>query len=307
MNSFSLSKQDRASLEITVKVGCGRMCDYCPQELFIENFKTKSSGGGRALTLSDLQIYMKNVPVTTLIKWTGFTEPLDAKEFPKMIEFLQRSGFEQTISTTLCGNKVSVEYFINNISKFKQITLHLPDNQGLMKGKFDENYALLLKTFIHNYTLEKNQPQVDFFLIGSDWHNSIKDIVNLSVKNRIFRPESVIKAKYLNTRAGSINVNRFGLKVSGGLSQKGEKYYCSYQRLNQGVLIPDGKVILCCQDYGMVHTIGSLHDSKLADIYNSIELDSAKKASFENGTFEPCTSCEHYQVIGTPLTTNRKD
>ena len=153
MDSFSLSKQVQASLEITVRVGCGRMCDYCPQELFIESFKAKSSGKNRVLKLTDLQLYMKNVPNSTLIKWTGFTEPLDAKEFPEMTEFLRESGFEQTISTTLSGNKASVEYFINNISKFKQITLHLPDNQNLMKGKFDESYALLLKTFIQNYTL----------------------------------------------------------------------------------------------------------------------------------------------------------
>jgi len=307
MNSFALSKQNRASLEITVRVGCGRMCDYCPQELFIESFKAKSPGKTRVLTLLDLQTYIKNVRNTTLIKWTGFTEPLDAKEFPEMIEFLRESGFEQTISTTLCGNKRSVEYFITNLSKFKQITLHLPDDQGLMKGKFDENYALLLETLIQNYTSAKCKPQVDLFLIGRNWHNSIKDIIDLSLKNGVFSQENVVKAKYLNTRAGSINVNRFGLKVSGESLQKGEKYYCSYKRLNQGVLIPDGSVILCCQDYGMVHTIGSLKNSKLDDVYNSIETDTVKRKSFETGTFLPCTSCEHYQPIGAAVTTNRKE
>jgi radical SAM protein with 4Fe4S-binding SPASM domain len=306
MDVFALSKQNQTALEITVKVGCGRMCDYCPQELFIESFKTKALSPSRTLSLLDLQGYIKNVPNSTLLKWTGFTEPLDAREFPKMVEFLHLSGFEQTISTTLCGNKNSIEYFIMNISKFKYITLHLPDDQGLMKGKFNYNYSVLLKEFIRNYISEKNKPQVDFFLIGNNWHDSIRDIIELNVQNGTFNDENVIKAKYLNTRAGSISVKEFGLKVSGAPTTKRGKYYCSYQRLNQGVLTPDGSVVLCCQDYGMVHTIGSLKESKLDDIYNSIESNAELKSSFENGTFSPCTNCEHYQTISSPLTTNRK-
>jgi hypothetical protein len=56
----------------------------------------------------------------------------------------------------------------------------------------------------------------------------------------------------------------------------------------------------------MVHTVGSLKESKLDDIYNSIESNAELKSSFENGTFSPCTNCEHYQPIGSPLTTHRK-
>jgi len=307
MNSFALSRNDRAALEITVKVGCGRMCDYCPQELFIQSFKTKSPGENRSLSLLDLQDYMENVPTTTLIKWTGFTEPLDAKEFPEMVEFLHKNGFEQTISTTLCGNERSVDYFINEFSKFKQITLHLPDNQGLMKGKFDENYKLILKTFIRNYALQRNKPEVDFFLIGENWHDSIKEIIELSVSDGLFSEENVLKARYLNTRASAISVELFGLKTSGTMIKNKDKYHCAYKRLNQGVLLPNGRVVLCCQDYGMVHTIGSLKQSKLEDIYNSIESDEKLKSMFEEGEFSPCNKCEHYLPIGTPATGNRSE
>jgi radical SAM protein with 4Fe4S-binding SPASM domain len=307
MNSFSKSKNKQNALEITVRVGCGRMCDYCPQELFIQSYKTKSPGESRTLSLENLQSYMSNVPSNTLIKWTGFTEPLDAKEFPEMVEFLDSAGFEQTISTTLCGNERALDFFLSRFNLFSQITLHLPDDQGLMKGRFDEEYTNTLKTLIVKYTSLMVKPKIDFFLIGNNWHDSVREVVEESVKNEIFTPNDVIKAKYLNTRASAIQVESFGLKVTKRLLDPNKKYYCSYQRLNQGVLLPNGNVVLCCQDYGMDHTIGSLEKTNLLDLYMSIEENPSTRKSFENGNFEPCNRCEHYQPIDAPTTTARID
>ena len=58
------------------------------------------------------------------------------------------------------------------------------------------------------------------------------------------------------------------------------KISCSLcgQALNHNILLPDGRVLLCCMDYGMKHVLGNLTEQSYAEIMNGKEIDKIKAA-----------------------------
>ena len=45
-----LSKNEINGLEISVKVGCGLFCEYCPQDNYIKNYKSRYEGQPKMLS-----------------------------------------------------------------------------------------------------------------------------------------------------------------------------------------------------------------------------------------------------------------
>lgn len=302
MNNFSKSKKKDSSLEITVSPACSKLCDYCPQTTYIKNYKEKFLNEDKVLTLKTVKEISKNISNNTTIKWTGFTEPMDCKEFDLCVKFFHEKDFKQQISTTLLGNLKSQKYYFENLNHFFEHTLHLPDNNNLMKGKFNEAYREFVEKVIRK--LHKNKIKFNIFLIGDTFHPSIKDTID-KLDQELDLKDLIIIAKYLNTRASSINPSKFGLKQSEKNYSTKDGYFCSYQRLNQGVLLPNGKVALCCQDYGMEAIIGDLKKNNLNEIYSYIESDKVQRENFINGNFSPCNKCEHYSPIERETTNFR--
>ncbi len=180
--------------------------------------------------------------------------------------------------------------------------MHLPDSSKLMKGKFtDEYFKYVESVFIRLF--EINSKYFHLFLIGDEFHPEITQLIERYLNN--LPSDKIVKAKYLNTRNGSIDVESFGLMTSNSVSNKGP-YYCSYRRLNQGVLLPNGRISLCCQDYDLNMILGSLVGDNLLDIYNVIQNDKEMSSDFVNGNFYPCVECEHYKPLSEMLTTDRK-
>ena len=303
MINFSKSKKNNSSLEITVSPACSKLCDYCPQTEYIGNYKKKFSNEDKFLTLNTLKEVSKNIPQSTIIKWTGFTEPLDCKEFDSSVQFLSEKGYRQQISTTLLGRENSQKYYLENLNKFFEHTLHLPDDIKLMKGKFDDKYKNYVEEVIKQ--LHKNKIEFSIFLIGENFHPIIQEMIKRLVKE-FNLDDKVIIAKYLNTRASAIEPSKFGLKQTEKNFSNKNGYFCSYQRLNQGVLLPNGKVALCCQDYGLEAIIGDLKENNLDEIYNSIEKNQNSKKNFIEGNFSPCNRCEHYSPLEREKTSSRE-
>ena len=134
-------------LEITAVRICPVRCEYCPQTALIN--ASKNGTNSKSINLDRLRNYVNHIPKNTTLHWTGYSESLANKDFPEMVEYAKDQGFSQSISTTLSGHKRSVEYFSRSMA-FKQITLHMPDEKGLMnKGslKINEDYITSLRNF----------------------------------------------------------------------------------------------------------------------------------------------------------------
>ena len=303
---FYMSKRERPSLEISVKVGCGLMCTYCPQGDYIKSYKSNYPDEFKVLTKEVFLDCMKNISTNVLIKWTGFTEPLYSKDFEFFCEYLYNNGYEQSISTTLKGTKNSVDWFVNHAYMFNLITLHLPDEEGLMKCKVDEEYISNFESLISNPGTPLDR--VSFFLIGESFENNLERIISKYVEDRVVDTKMVIKAEVLNTRNSTVTLDSSGLdniKFRSKVKKvKSENFYCAYRRLNQGVLLPNGEVSLCCQDYKLEYILGDLKTQNLDNLYKKIQDSDSERKHFTSGSFFPCSSCEHYRPLSNEYTGN---
>ena len=69
-------------------------------------------------------------------------------------------------------------------------------------------------------------------------------------------------------------------------------FYCLKKKMNQPVLLPDGRLSLCSFDYALRLTYGNLFEEKLSHIRKEWELKVGQ--SFSKGGLSPCTECEFY-------------
>jgi len=306
--AFSMSKNEVDALEISVKVGCGLFCDYCPQNEYIQNYKSKYPDDEKVLTEETFKSVLRNVPNSVYIKWTGFTEPLDCKLFPLLALHLKDNGYKQQISTTLHGHPESILWFRDNLGVFREITLHLPDDSRLMKSRVSDTYLSNLDQLLRNASdLGFDEDRLVAFLIGNDFHEDIKTLLDLHLTKGSLSKSQIQNAKVLNTRNSTIDVNKLSIsKVSTRpFARKDqvdrENFYCAYRRLNAGVLLPNGQVAICSQDYNLDFILGSLKTDSLETLYARIETSHELSQKFLAGEFFPCTKCEHYKPLSSPF------
>ncbi len=310
--SFYMSKNEISSLEISVKVGCGLFCTYCPQDNYIEKYKKKYPTDNKLLSIEVFEMCMKNISKNTHIKWSGFTESLDNKFFPYFCEYLKNNGYRQSISTTLKGGKGSVEWFLNNMEIFDKVTFHLPDGDDLMKCKVDQKYIKNLKKALsgptgNGWNERENKKRMSVHLIGNRFNYDVNSVVNSFIKSGKINKSQIIKAKVLNTRNSSIgeqeiNLDHISFRDESLVARTDDIYYCAYRRLNQGVLLPNGNVSLCCQDFSLEYILGNLIGETLDDLYIKIQSSKEESEYFVSGAFFPCTKCEHYKKVEESFT-----
>ena len=311
--SLNLSTKNKLSIEISSMRSCSIRCSYCPQDLLIASSnKNKNSEN---LIIDKFSNYLDKLdPIKANIHWTGFVEPCLNKDLPEMLSYAEQKGFNQFISTTLVGHKSSIES-VSNASYLKRVNLHLPDNDGLMENgslKVNQNYLERLKSILDKAKSHKNK-KIFTMTFGKDYHPLIKKI--LYDKSYESFLEVSKPALFVHTRAGVIDnkvfkgfirkkilfvfLKKFKKKIIEiilSITPKINTFHCSYKRLNQPVLLGDGKLSICCMDYGLNCIIGDLNEVNnyelLYDKWLSNNLD-----KFISGKLSPCTKCEYYQKI----------
>ena len=296
--SLYLSKSNWSSeiyvkgLEITTTVGCAMMCEYCPQESYKKNGKEYP----RSINFEVFKNAIKNVDNSYIIHWTGFSEPLHAKDFPLMSKYLNQNGYKQHISTTMYGREESKEFMITE-NCFDSIMYHLPDDKNLMKLKVNDKYLKFLEksiTFQAKY-LKKNK--LNIMVIGDDFEPQVKKLINDLIQKKIISPKQIDIRKHLVTRANQIKhfdgfrTNENSIKSS----EKDKLYYCGYGRLNKGVMLTNGSVAICCNDYSIEHNVGNLIDNNIIELYKHKKL--FENDEFIRGNKSLCNRCEFYKFI----------
>ena len=297
-------------LEISAVRICPVRCEYCPQSSLIE--ASKGGINSKTLKFEDFKNYLLNISMNTTLHWTGYSESLANRNFPEMVDYAFNLGYKQSISTTLSGHRRSVEYLYST-NAFKQITLHLPDEDGLMtKGalKIDDNYIKTLREFFVNHHNLRGSMPVYIVCYGEKINKSLQKVINeFQEKINII----LTKTQSIHTRGGLVKnlpgffKNAPGLKTTKSLIRYTVEfllkimnielniYRCSYFRLNQPVLMGDGDLYICCMDYGLKCNTGNISDGNLNNIFSKWFLENKK--DFINGSLEPCTSCEYYNKI----------
>lgn len=298
-------------LEITPLIGCDNSCEYCPQVTLIKQYKEKC-GTNKEMSLDQFKQYIDTVPTSMDLHFTGYVEPLFAKDTPEMINYAYKKGHKVMLNTTLMGlTKKMWKDFGKNV-KFKSIHLHLPSgsydemigvsnnkekyiHNGKEYKKISPEYIEMVKYVLKNpqYDISGNPPG---FHAHGDIHPELKKLekpnvlkkvllklqkLNLVSDNWVFRNLLIISERDINSRAMNILLEKKD-KVPEKQNIRGK---CP--RVTQNVLLPDGHLALCCQDYGLDALMGNLSKQTWSEYQNSKRA----KDVFKNGD-DICDYCE---------------
>lgn len=251
------------TLEITTRIGCKVNCRYCPQKTLISNYSKKNK--------SDVQMSMETfvkcidkIPLNCNILFCGMAEPLLNPGCIEMMKYAILTGRKVDLYTTLVGiDGRQLEELLKLPVAF--VTLHVADKYGYAKIKTDEQYYRKIEKVI-NYIKQDGTKFVNICNAQAEPDEKVRQIC---------------KGKYeiiheLHDRAGNINDDNL---IKATKVRKG-KISCSLcgQALNHNILLPDGRVLLCCMDYGMKHVLGNLTEQSYEEIMNGKEIDKIKAA-----------------------------
>jgi len=265
------------TLEITTNVapkGCVVDCAYCPQRVLEKSYK-----GDTVMTMERFKECIDKVPTEVRITFAGFTEPWLNKRCTDMAFYAFEKGHPVSAFTTAVGMKPIDVYRLKNIpfagGPNGGFCLHLPDSDRIAKHPINANYIKVIEAF-H----EVHQQIKEFYVMCMGWevHESVRHLfpnaVVPSFWNRAgnLRKESLLKPElekvYERVRHAEV---------------KTEPMTCGCDEgLYHNVLLPNGRVSICCMDYSLDYIVGNLLEQSYDDV---VPKDQA--------CFEICKSCEN--------------
>ncbi|WP_276948192.1 SPASM domain-containing protein [Acetatifactor muris] len=271
------------TIEVTTVIGCKVGCRFCPQKLLTGNYFKENPDRERIMTIDTYQKCLDHIPKKCNILFCGMAEPFLNPNCIDMLKMTVASGRKVDLYTTLVGlDKNRMEELLS--VPVGWVTLHVADSMGYAKIPLTDDYYDMVKILLESKKKD-----------GTPY-------INLC--NAQTTPDSGIlelcKGKYeiltdMNDRAEQLEDRRL---VSS--SRRQEKIACGYSgtTLNRNVLLPDGTLILCMQDYGMRHVIGNLLEESFEEIMRGEQIELVRKALMEPYSDVLCRSCSYAVVYG---------
>jgi len=124
------------ALEITTKIGCKNLCDYCPQDKIV-----KAYSGKRLMSFEDFVAIMKNVPKNVRIDFSGFSEAFLNSESSRMMRHAIEEGYRVNLYTTFVGFNENDIKALNGL-KFSEVVSHKFDSKNFNQEEFDKQTKL---------------------------------------------------------------------------------------------------------------------------------------------------------------------
>lgn len=251
-------------LEITTRIGCSVQCKYCPQAVLIAEYSKR--GGSYEMSFETYQECLDKVPSDVQIVFSGFCEPWLNPNATQMFLYAFKKSHSLRIYTTLEGmSEEDIDVLKElNIDIF---SIHLPDEENNTGIMIDQEYLDKLDRLV---TYRKSRGLNIKAKCQGTVHPRVKDIV-----------EGVKLLTRIQNRAGNLKELPGNYKT-GRITEP----WC----LRQNVLLPNGLVVLCCQDFGMKHVLGNLKEITYNDIFTSKEFRYIQEG-LRNDNDVLCRSC----------------
>lgn len=247
------------ALEISLTIGCRLDCKFCPQSLLLSKYFENDKKRNAKLKLEDFKVALKQVRPGGGISFCGMSEPFHNEECADMILYASEQGYKISLLTTLVGMRMEDFEKIKNIP-FDSFVLHIPDKDRNSKFEITESYLELLKRV-------NKEIKIDYYSCHGTPHEKVVPFLD--------------KDKYagiaLGNRAGNLFVEGYQIpKVNKGSIIC---YHGSEKQIGgwMPVMLPDGTLVLCCQDYGMKHQLGNLIKNSWKDIQHGDEFQFIQK------------------------------
>ena len=261
-----------AKMEISTNVACRVQCDFCPQELHIEQYSNKNNlndisyGQPTQMSFDTFKKCLSTIPKSVIISFAGYTEPWLNPDCSKMVLYAYENGYTIEVFTTLVGmNQEDVE--ILKQVKYKVFHLHLPDEKNIAKIAVNNDYLNVFKKILSDIS------DVTGMSMGN-LHTKIREVLGKDIL-----PDVMIN------RAGNVKLVKPTPKKIGPLVCKRDSKLDLLDIVDENVLLPNGDVGLCCMDYGLQHIIGNLLELSYDSLFKTdmyMEFEKKQKSHDEN-------------------------
>ncbi len=236
-------------MEVTTVVGCKVNCSFCPQKTFLKQYESSK----RTLSFVDFKTAVDKMPDTVIIIFAGFAEPFLNENCTEMILYAHEKGHPISIFTTAVGMTLKDVDLIKNIpfSAYPHggFKLHLPDEKMVANIKITEDYLQVLEA------LKREQLHEFSAMAMGAVH---PDVTHLF-------PQEIVRNPQMNSRSG--NLDREGVTDEYTRSGHEGRVICGrVEYIYNNVMLPNGDVVLCCQDYKMEAVLGNILEQSFEEI-----------------------------------------
>ena len=248
------------TLEITTSIppkGCVIDCAFCPQRVLMQKYDSV-----KTLTFDNFKKVIDKLPKQIRITFSGFTEPFLNQHTTNMILYAHDRGHKISVFTTGVG--LTKE----NVERIKHINfengpnsgfcLHLPDEELIAKHPITDKY---IETIEYIKAIQ-NEIKGFYVMCMGEVHHKVKHLYPTAHTPDFWSRagnllgEAILKPELQKWR------DRFNHQDNG----EGEFTCNCDERLYHNVLLPDGRVSLCCMDYGLEQILGNLFEQEYEDI-----------------------------------------
>lgn len=275
-------------LELSLVMGCRINCDYCPQKLLLGKYYAQDRSRTRKLSFENFKIVLDKIQPGATLSFGGMCEPFHNESCTDMIVYADERGHKICLDTTLDGMSILDFEKIKNI-KFEEVILHIPDKENHSKFVITDEYLKLFKLVSENLNI-----------IQYSCHGTIHDAVYDKVDKKIYLSQT------MGDRAGNLEIESVrSTNITG-------KIICYHGlRLQPGtwlpVMLPDGSLVLCCNDYGMKHVLGNLIHQSWDEIREGEEYKKIINGWNDDAIDILCRNCSAAKKVETLPAMRLKD
>ncbi len=274
-------KQYAGRLEITTRIGCKVNCVYCPQKLLVTRYtQTADALPVIEMSFETFRACVDKVPQETRIDFSGMAEPWLNPECTRMVQYAAEKGHPIAVYTTLIGMNDDDFDRLSQIP-LEEFVLHIPDDKSNSHIDVTPEYIALLEKAIH--AQRDGLPIVT----GYSCHAGIHPAILAAI------PKDGNLITELHDRAGNVSSQEVE-----HARPEGEILCINCEDgVNHNVLLPDGRVVLCCMDYGLQHVLGNLLHQSWEEIHRSEEALRVIRGMKDPSLHTLCRSCVNAKNI----------
>lgn len=274
-------------LELNLKIGCPIQCKYCPQDLLMKS----DYGTQRIMSIENLKKILDNATHGNQqieIFFAAFTEPLSVRNYQECIDICDYHPLVSRIALFSTGWKLDRDKIIalskvRKLNKPNNISFHVNGKNNHMPG-FDHgfwNYLKDVKEFL---------PHSIFIAVGFELDPFVEAKRLIESQGLKFRFDKII------SRSSNI------VSVEGRDLESVKKLVpVTCERITtkkRPIVMPDGKTVVCCNDYGCEMPIGNL----LSQTWDELDFESIikKQKNPQDNPNLPCfRDCHFAQSLAT--------
>lgn len=212
------------------------------------------------------------------IRFSGFSEPYMNPLCTAMILYAHEQKRNIGLFTTLIGASMDDIEAVMSVLSFRQnkdsLIIHLPSDDKTEHFIVNDSYLKMLR-----YVLSAKGDNIDIHYHGRDLRKEVKKVVLESKRKAFF-------IKLIN-RSGNVKLSDEPppKRLHGSIR-------CTRLGMHEHVILPDGRVTLCCNDFGLKHVLGNIYKDDYASIKSGKEMKKIFQGQDDESIDILCRRCQ---------------